>query len=155
MKPKKINTIRANQFKIYLSGKEIALKQKIEESIQLFYKMNEEFNLSKTKLDLECHNHFQEIRFQIDQHREELKQRIDDIYMDMIEKTKEVEASYLKSLNENIEDSPNSYDVKSAEEDLKELEEAFRNPNLLIKTIKEMHQKQEEAIQAINRNETK
>ena len=55
---------------IFLNEDEISLKQKIEESIKQFYQMYDEFSLSKSKLDLDCHNHFQEIRFQLDMHRE-------------------------------------------------------------------------------------
>jgi hypothetical protein len=35
--------------------------------------MYEQFTLNKTTLDLDVHNHFQEIRFKLDEHREELK----------------------------------------------------------------------------------
>ena len=95
--------------------------------------MNEEFISSKNGLDLNCHNHFQEIRFQLDQHREELKEKIDNIYMEMIEKTKAYEASYLNGFKD----------------DLKKLEKTFRNPNLLIKEIKEIQLKQENGIKSI------
>ena len=73
----------------------------------LFYRLY----LNKNKLDLECHNHFQEIRFQLDQHIEELKEKIDDIYMEMIEKTKEFEKSYLKNLNLNNETFVQSFEI--------------------------------------------
>ena len=82
---------------IFLNEEEKSLKQNIEESIKLFYEMYDEFSLSKSKLYLDCHNHFQEILFQLDMHREKLKEKIDDIYMEMIDKTKEFEASYVKS----------------------------------------------------------
>ena len=56
-------------------------------------------------MELECYNHFQEVRRQIDLHREKLKEKIDDIYMNMIEETKVFETSYLKSLNEKFTSS--------------------------------------------------
>ena len=68
----------------FLNEEELSLKQKIEESIIVFYQMYEEFTSCKLKLDLDCHNHFQELRFQLDIHREKIKEKIDDIYMDMI-----------------------------------------------------------------------
>ena len=49
-----------------------------------------------SKNGLECYNHFQELRNQLDMHREKLKEKVDDIWMDMIQKTKDYEASYLK-----------------------------------------------------------
>ena len=108
--------------RVFLNEEEIDLKKKIEESIKLFHEMYEEFAASKTKLDLDCHNHFQEIRFQLDMHREKLKEEIDDIYMEMIKKTKEFEVSYLKSLNEELSSSFKLFEIKSAEHDLKDLE---------------------------------
>ncbi len=36
-------------------------------------------NLNKTKWDLDCDNHFREIRFQLDLHRESLKKKPDQI----------------------------------------------------------------------------
>jgi len=115
--------------------------------------MYQEFKMGKVglHLDLECHNHFQEVRRQLDMHREKLKERVDDIYMEMIEKTKEFEASHLKSLKEKLKTSVKLLEkTKSTiENELKEMEETFRNPNLLIESIKEMHLKQQEAIQII------
>ena len=136
--------------KAYLNEEEKALKQKIEESNKVFYEMYEEFISSKTKLDLDCHEHFQEIRFQLDMHREKFKEKIDDIYMEMVEKTKEVEANYLKSLNENIEASLKSYEIKSTENNLNKLEQTFHDPNLLIETIREMCQKQTDTLKTIH-----
>ena len=138
--------------KLYLNDEEIALKQKIEESIKFFYEIFEEFTLSKNALDLECNNHFQEIRRQLDLHREQLKEKIDDIYIEMIDYTKKNEASYLKYLNEGIGNFINYYETKSFEENLKELEERFRDPHILIKTIEEMNLKQQEAIAAVQLN---
>ena len=137
---------------IYLSDQEISLKQKIEDSIKLFYSMYEEFTSSKTQLDLDCHNHFQEVRLQLDMHREKFKEKIDDIYMEMIEKTKEFEVEYLNSIKKNIETSLQSFEIKSICEDLKEVEDKFRDPNILIKTIEEMNLKQQEAIAMIQLN---
>ena len=85
-----------------MNDEEKALKQKIQDSIKLFYEIYEEFTSSKTKLDLECYEHFQEIRFQLDMHREKLKEKIDDIYMEMVDKTKEFETTYLRNLNEKL-----------------------------------------------------
>jgi hypothetical protein len=111
---------------LYLSDEEISLKQKIEDSIRNYYQLYEEYLLGKTSLDLNCHNHFQELRFQIDEHREELKAKIDEVALEMIDKTKQLEAKYLTSLNAiSVETN------KTLEIEIKETEEAFRNPTLL------------------------
>ena len=81
----------------------MAKNLQIQDSIRKFFEIYEEFCLNKTTLDLNVHNHFTEIRFKLDEHREELKVKIDDIYMEMIEKTKNFEATYLKSLENKFE----------------------------------------------------
>jgi hypothetical protein len=104
---------------VYLNDEEVSLKKKIEDSIRQFFQMYEQFTLNKTKLDLDVYNHFQEIRFKLDEHREELKQKIDDIYMEMIEKTKKFEATYLKSLEDKLYASLKLFETKSIEQSLK------------------------------------
>jgi hypothetical protein len=66
--------------------------------------------------------------------------------MDMIQKTKQFEAKYLKSLEGKLEASLKSFKTKSLAHSLKEAEESFRNPNVLIESIREMQRQQEEAI---------
>ena len=131
---------------ICFSDEEISLKKQIQDSIRTFFQVYEEFCLNKTNRDLDVHNHFQEIRRNIDLHREKLKEKIDDIYMEMIEKTKKFEAAYLKSLEDNLNASLKSFGTKSLEQSLKETEDTFRNPNLLIESIRDMLRKQEESI---------
>ena len=138
---------------LFLGDEGVSLKRKVEDSILTIHKMYHEFTISKTKLDLDCHDHFQEVRRLIDMHRENLKEKIDEIYMQMIEKTRECEALYLKSFNEKLDASLNNYEANSSVDDeLKEMEKTFRNPNLLIESIKEMHLKQEETISIIQSN---
>jgi hypothetical protein len=82
----------------YLSREEISLKQKLEESIQNFFEFYDEFTLNRTKLESDVFDHFHEMRFKIDEHREELKKKIDDIALAMIDDTKKHEEIYLKEL---------------------------------------------------------
>jgi len=49
-------------------------------------------------------------------------------------------------LADKLETSLKSFETKSLEQSLKETEDTFRNPNLLIDTNREMQRKQEEAI---------
>ena len=130
----KTNTFAKKQLDdhLFLSDEELSLKKQIQDSIRTLFEIFEEFTMNKTKIELNVHNHFQEIRFQLDEHREELKVKIDDIYMTMIDKTKKFEAVYLKSLEDNLYASLKSFETKSLEQNLKETEESFRDPNLLI-----------------------
>jgi hypothetical protein len=153
--------VRDNDFKLnslvkkllddhdFLSDEEFALKKKIEDSIRKFFQMYEQFCLNKTRIDMDVHNHFTEIRFKLDEHRGELKALIDNIYMEMIEKTKKFETTYLKSLADKLEASLKSFETKSLEQSLKETEETFRNQNLLIESIREMQRQQDKIIEEL------
>ena len=121
----------------HLSVEEISLKKELEVSIQKFFQFYDEFAQIKIKLPSDVYNHFQEMRFQIDEHREELKKKIDDIALDMIDEIKKNEEIYLKNLKESFSLFD---DCKSLDTQCNEIEETFRNPNLLIETIKEMQQ---------------
>jgi len=114
--------------KSYLSEEEINLKKNLEESIRKFFGFYDEFILNKSKVDMDVFNYFQELRFQIDEHRERLKAKIDDVALEMIEQTKKCEAEYLKEVKENLLLS-SFVESKSLDKELEEIEELFRNPN--------------------------
>ena len=87
--------------------------------------LQEEFILSKDALDLDCHNHFQKVRRKIDMHREKLKEKIYQVYIEMIDRTKEFETSYLKNFNENLKSSVNLSQTILVEEEVQNLEKVF------------------------------
>ena len=111
-----------------------------------FFEFYDEFSQNKAKLESDVFEHFQEMRFKIDQHREELKKRIDDIALAMIDETKKYQEKYLRDLKESF----SLFDeTQSVEDKLNGIEETFRNPHLLIQSIKEMQQKQEASLNEI------
>ncbi len=63
----------------YLSEEELSLKKILEQSIREFFQFYDEFSQNRTQLDLDVFDHYQELRFKIDEYREELKKRIDEI----------------------------------------------------------------------------
>jgi hypothetical protein len=130
----------------HLSDEEKNLKQEIEASIRRFFEIYDQFMQNKTQLESDVYDHFQELRFQIYQHREELKKKIDDIALQMIDKVTENQDSFSKNLKANYSSFDDS---KSLENELNEIEELFRNPNLFIQTIKQMQQRQEESLNDI------
>ena len=134
---------------LYLSDEEMSLKMKIEESIKAFFNIYEEIIRNKNNLDLEYHNHFQEMRFKIDEHREKLKQKIDEISLEMIDQTKKYEVEYLKSLNEKLDASLKSLEIKSLENELKGMEDTFRDPKILLGEIREINENREKSISDI------
>jgi hypothetical protein len=130
----------------YLSVDEIKLKHELEVSIKKFFEFYDEFSQNKSKLESDVFDHFHEMRFKIDQQREELKKRIDDIALAMIDETKKCQEKYLRDLKESF----SLFDeTQSVEDKLNEIEDTFRHPNVLIQTIKEMQQKQEESLKEI------
>jgi hypothetical protein len=86
----------------YLSGDAISRKQELEVSIRKLFEFYDDFVQKRTQIDLDVYNHFQELCFQIDQHREGLKKRIDDIALEMIDKIKKHEEIYLKELKKSL-----------------------------------------------------
>ena len=128
----------------YLSDEELGLKKVLEESMQKYFEFYEEFVQNKSILETVVYNHFQEMRFEIDEHREQLKEtsaEIDDIALAMIDQTKKYEEMFLKNLNESFQvNFSSSEKSKPLKDELNEIEELFRDPNLQIETIKEMHQ---------------
>ncbi len=86
----------------YLSEDEMSLKQKLEDSIRKFFEFYEQFDQNKTQLESNIFDHFQVMRFKIDEQREELKKRVDEIALAMIDQTKKSENVYLKELKERF-----------------------------------------------------
>ena len=132
---------------MHLSDEEKCLKQTITSYLNEFFSKYETFIHNKNQLELECCNHFQEIRCQIDIHREEkmpkvyvlpLIHKIDAIALEMIEIVKRFDVSYLTSLNEKLAQSF----LKSLEEEIQTLNETFRDPNFSLEERKHIEMKQ-------------
>jgi hypothetical protein len=111
----------------YLSEDEMSLKHDLDESIRKLFQFYDDYNQNKTNRESLVTSQFEEIRSQIDQHRDKLKERIDAIALKIKDETKFYEAMYLKSLKESF----TSFDQgKSLENELNEIEYTFRDPNL-------------------------
>ena len=89
----------------YLSKDERKEKKSLEKAFEKFENLYQEFIKIKDSLETECHDHFSEMRRNIDLRREELKSKIDEICLEMIEKTKRFEAAYQESIREKIENN--------------------------------------------------
>jgi DNA repair exonuclease SbcCD ATPase subunit len=122
----------------YLSDEEKSLKRQLEQALRDFLDLNEQLQDAKNSFDLDCHNHFQEIRRKIDVQREELKDQIDKIALAMIEQTKEMEQKHLTNSNKF------KVDAFDLDKEKKILDETFRDVNLSIESIKELKSKQDE-----------
>jgi hypothetical protein len=131
---KRLKTLVESQS--YLSGEELSLKQEIKDKIRKFFELYDELSQNKNKVDSDVFEYFQVMRFQIDEQREKLKERVDEIASAMIDDTKKYEKIYLKSLKEKLFANLSFDETKSMENQLNQIEETFRDPNLLIQTIK-------------------
>jgi hypothetical protein len=131
----------------YLSDEEKFLKKSLENSLQDFFKLSEGYDQARNAIGLKAHEHFQEIRYQIDLHREKLIEKIDKIYLSMIEQTKNVEASVSNNLSKKLEqmDTLKTSYSNTLEEELEKLNDSLRETNLSANKLKEKYRKQEEA----------
>ena len=126
---------------------EKSIKSGLTESFSTLNRLNQEFESAKETFrhfDVESHEHFQEIRRQIDIHREGDKYnasrtQIDAIALDMIEQTKKFESKNFKCMNEIVKENllvnVTPIDV---DKETRALNELHRDPLLQIDTIKKM-----------------
>ena len=93
-------------------------------------------------------NHFQELRRQIDLHRGELNENsYDNIALDMIDRIKMCETTYLKSLFTELDVFLKSLENKSIEKDLHDMENQFGNSNLFSSSIREIYLAKNQLLQ--------
>ena len=67
----------------------------------------------------------------------------------MIDQAKKHEEKYLQDLKENLFETSYFEKTKSLEDELTGIEDTFRNPMLLIQTIRDMQREQEESLNEI------
>jgi len=135
---------------MYLSYDEKQFKHEIKRGIDMFHKLLDEFTLDKNVLASTCYDHFQEMRFEIDIHREKLKENIDEIALELIERLNAFESLYMARLNSNLKDSsPHYYENMSLELDYQKLDESFREPFLTWEKCKQLQKSQEKMLEGI------
>ena len=85
---------------LHLQDEKKSLKQPLTKIIFDLEKLIEEFKYNHGNFELTVHERFVEIRRKIDTQREELKKKIDDIALEMIDQTKERENTLISNLKE-------------------------------------------------------
>ena len=140
-KPNKLVEDLLNQ-NVYLTEEEKSFKTKLSQSLTDLHNIFDELREKKTMLEVEIYDHFVELRRQIDIRREEAKARIDDISMQMIELSQNVEAQYMDRLKKTF--------IRSEEESFErrknDFEEKFRDPKLLIQSLHAIRANQDKEI---------
>jgi hypothetical protein len=133
----------------FLSQDEYDCKQSIIELFSKFEQCLDELSQAQSVFELEFFEHFQEIRRCIDIHRENasfqrFKPKIDEISLSMIDRTRDFEKRYFKSLNNVIKQQiqPQNPNVSiEVQEETQKLNEFFRQSNLTLDSIKAIHDK--------------
>ena len=133
---------------LHLSGKQKSTKQSVAKILLDFDALLEKFKSSQENFEINISKHFDDIRNKIDLQREELKKKIDDIALAMIDQTKEKEKTLLKELNRANSDILNT----GVEDEVKRLLEEFRNPNMILENVKSSIEKQQSTIDQIKAN---
>jgi hypothetical protein len=132
----------------HLTEKHKSSKQSAKFMLAYFEYLLEGFKSNQEHFEINISKQFDEIRFKIDLPREELKKKIDEIALEMIDQTKEGEKTLLKDLNRA---NSNIFNTDLAEEGRRLLEE-FRNPNMVVANLKESIQKHELTIKKLEKN---
>jgi hypothetical protein len=134
------------QKELFLTASEKVEKKGLEKSLKKFSKLNEQLQESKNIFELDCYNHFQEIRRKIEVQREELKDQIDKLSFAMIDELKAIEESYSNRIREfKVE----AYDL---EKEKRILTETFRDVNLSMRSINRLENKQDEDVSRLRSN---
>jgi DNA-directed RNA polymerase subunit RPC12/RpoP len=143
----------------HLSEEERELKQSIERSLDLLGQLCDEFCQIKLKLDVACHERMADVRRKIDLHREELKSRIDEIALEMIEQTKKFETENANNLKKKFdathtaaETCSKSSNAQSLDEARQALREKFREPSVSLDSIRKVKLEHDECIDNLRVN---
>jgi hypothetical protein len=127
---------------IHLNDEEKSLKNALLESCANFDQMSQKYH----DLDSESIKaHFDRLRRQLDERRESLKGKIDEIYLEMTERTTNCEESVLKNLANNFNgvevlQLPNRKNLAN------EINEKFREANLELNLLRKQLNKSENEI---------
>ena len=126
----------------YLNDEEKAIKNAIQELIQKLEQLQNVIKLKKNEMEVTSFDHFTEIRRHIDIQREELKKKIDEIALKLIDQANEREKVYKSKLKESISVIVDT-DIKKFTQLLMR---EFRDPNLLVSNVKRLQIMHEENV---------
>ena len=127
----------------HLNDEEIAIKNAIQELIQKLDQLQNDVRLKRNDMEITSFDHFTEIRRQIDIQREELKNKIDEISLKLIDRANEIENAYKLKLTQSVSVVLDA-DIKQFSHSLMR---EFRDPNLLIDKVKCLQIEHEQNVQ--------
>ena len=130
---------------LHLSDEEKTLKYAMQTLIQQLESLQSDLKQKLSDLERINFDHFSEVRRQIDVQREELKKKIDEIALKMINLVKEKEKAYTSTMQLFILTTK----PVNIEERRRILENEFRNPNLVIEEVQRLQYEHEQKISEI------
>ena len=126
-----------NEF--HLSEEEKALRKTFQDMIEQLKQLQSEVDKKQADLQMISFNKFSEIRLKIDILREEMKKKIDEIALKMIDEANEKEKAYKLRINKSFR--------KISDKELKKSSRLFmdeyRKPDLILENLKRLMSEQE------------
>ena len=126
---------------LHLSEEEKLVKKSIQGLIEQLEQLQNELSIKQKALELNSHAHFAEIRRQIDIHREELKAKIDEIALKMIDLTNKTETAYTAKLDK-MSQIP-QIDTQACTQTMLS---HFRKPDLILDEVTRLQKEHESEI---------
>ena len=134
----KVNTLakRILDAEGHLSPQEKNIKSKIQKLLNELQQLNDQIHQEQTAFEVNSYDHFAEIKRKLDLQREELKNKIDEIYLAMISQVEKHETFYKQKLDEN-----RCFQEFNAEKETKNFEDEFRKVDLTIQRVQQLQTK--------------
>ena len=128
----------------HLSPQEKAVKSEIQYLLNEFQLLYDQIQQEQTEFEVSSHDHFAEIKRQIDLQREQLKEKIDEVYLAMIGQVEKHEVFYKQKLDET-----RCFKEFNAEREKETLEEEFRKVDLTIERVHQLKAKYEASVKEL------
>ena len=127
----------------YLSNDEFDIKHFLIDSIDRLPALAAELKKNASETEAVSQKHFEEIKRKIEERKDALKAKIDEIAAKMLAQTKTSEELFKKRLGEKSQLSAKD---ETSEITAKFVTEKFREPNLALDSVKTLKDKQEKKI---------
>ena len=120
----------------HLNQEEKAAKIEIQNLIMQFQQLYGQIQQEQTIFEVSSYDHFAEIKRRIDLQREELKEKVDEIYLAIIRKVELHEEIYKQKLDET-----RCFKEFNVDQETNNLEDEFRKVDLTIQNVQQLQSK--------------
>ena len=129
----------------HFSPEEKAAKSELQKLLNEFQQLFDQIQQEQTEFEVSSYDHFAEIKRTLDLQREELKHKIDEIYLAMIKQIEKHEAFYKQKLEET-----RYFQEFNAERENKNLDDEFHKVDLTIQRVQQLQSKYEADIKELH-----